>query len=239
MSVKLRHPMTGLWLTGSPSFTSWLETPGSKLWLSGIPGAGKTVLAGAVIQDTITRSYSHSEVGVAFFFCDYMNPDTWDIANILGALASQLGRQNDNAYNRLQTYYDELHPPGRLERSLDPEELRAKITEMSDNFKQVIFIVDGLDECGHSTDVVVETLAELANYTPNMSTSLFSRPEVNIQECLQEDFDHISIAARSDDVRLYAGAEIEQRIQIRRLRITSIGLKDEILNRLVDKAKGM
>jgi len=86
---------------------------------------------------------------------------------------------------------------------------------------------------------VVEALAELANYTPNMSTSLFSRPEINIRDWLQEDFDHISIAASSDDVRLYAGAEMEHRIQTRRLRITSMGLKDEILNRLVDKAKGM
>ena len=68
ISVKLREPMTGLWLTGSPSFTTWMETPGSKLWLSGISEAGKTVLAGAVIQNAIERSDFYSEVGVAFFF---------------------------------------------------------------------------------------------------------------------------------------------------------------------------
>lgn len=31
-SVRLRHPMTGTWLTESPRFLHWLETPGSKLW---------------------------------------------------------------------------------------------------------------------------------------------------------------------------------------------------------------
>lgn len=42
-SIKLRHSMTGLWLTESPTFICWLETPGSKLWLTGIPGAGKAI----------------------------------------------------------------------------------------------------------------------------------------------------------------------------------------------------
>lgn len=31
MSIKLRHPMTGLWLTDSPNFTYWLERNGSKI----------------------------------------------------------------------------------------------------------------------------------------------------------------------------------------------------------------
>ena len=238
-SIKLRQPMTGLWLTSSPRFTTWLKTPGSKLWLSGIPGAGKTVLAGAVIQDAIARSYFHPEVGVAFFFCDYKNPDTWNNLNILGAMISQLSKQNDDAYSRLQSYYDELHPAGRLEKSLDSDELRAKITEMSEHFKQIVVIVDGLDECGDSTDDVVETLRELADYTPNMSVTLLSRHERNIQERLQEDFDHIPIAANSEDVRLYVGAEVEKRVQNRQLRITTIELKDEIMNKLVEGAKGM
>jgi hypothetical protein len=42
------------------------------------------MLAGAVIQDAITRGYSHRGVGVAFFFCDYKNSHSWDMANILG-----------------------------------------------------------------------------------------------------------------------------------------------------------
>ncbi|KAF2488662.1 hypothetical protein BU16DRAFT_224836 [Lophium mytilinum] len=238
-SVKLRQPMTGLWLSGSPTFTTWLETPGSKLWLSGIPGAGKTVLAGAVIQDALTRSYSQPEVGVAFFFCDYKNPNTWDIAMILGAIASQLSRQNEDAYSKLQVYYDQLHPARHLAKSPDPGELRAKITDMSEHFKQIIIIVDGLDECGDNTDDVVQALSELADYTPNTSVALLSRHEANIEAWLREDFDHIAIAAKSDDVRLYVGAEMERRIQNRQLRITSMELKDEILTKLVEGAKGM
>lgn len=239
ISVKLREPMTGLWLTGSPSFTTWMETPGSKLWLSGIPGAGKTVLAGAVIQDAIARSDSHPEVGVAFFFCDYKNENTWNIVNILGAIASQISRQNDDAFNTLKIYYDQLHPIRHFAKSPDAEDLRDKIIEMSKHFKQIIVIVDGLDECGDSSDSVLESLSELASYTSNTSMALFSRHEVNIQEWLHEDFEHIEIAAKSNDVRLYVGAEMEKRIQSRRLRISNMELKDEIMKKLVNGAKGM
>ncbi|KAJ9130936.1 Ankyrin repeat protein [Coniochaeta hoffmannii] len=203
MSIKLRHPMTGLWLTESPAFIQWLESPGSKLWLSGIPGAGKTVLAGAVVQDALSRSCAEPNVAVGFFFCDYKSPLTWDIANILGAVASQLARQKDEAFGVLQDYYHELHPQNGLKKNPDPSELRARIIKMSQLFDQVIIIVDGLDECGDNTDDVVEVLSELGEYTTGMSMALFSRDHDSIRGYLQADFEHLEIAAHTDDVRLY------------------------------------
>lgn len=197
------------------------------------------MLADAVIQNAIEYNYSNPEVGVAFFFCDYKNSLTWNIVHILDAMASQISRQNDDAYNMLQTYYDQLHPAGRLEKSPDTEDLKDKITKMSKHFKQIIVIVDGLDECGDSSDVVIKTLSELATFTPKMSMTLFSRHEVNIEEWLQEDFNHISIAAKNDDVKLYVRAKMKKRIQNRRLRITSMKLKNEIMNKLVENAKGI
>jgi hypothetical protein len=45
IAIKLRQPGTGVWFTEGSHFKRWLETPNAKLWLYGIPGAGKTVLA--------------------------------------------------------------------------------------------------------------------------------------------------------------------------------------------------
>jgi ribosomal protein S16 len=44
IAIKLRQPGTGVWFTEGPQFKHWVETPKAKLWLYGIPGAGKTVL---------------------------------------------------------------------------------------------------------------------------------------------------------------------------------------------------
>lgn len=241
MSLGLKHPMTGLWLTNSPGFTEWLESPGSRarLWLSGIPGAGKTVLAGAVIHEALTRSYTAKDVGVGFFFCDYKNKDTWDPANVLGAIASSLARQKGEAFVILQNYYNELHPKNGLEKTPDPDELRTKIGEMSKAFTQTIVIVDGLDECGDMTDDVVDRLVELAEDDTTISMAILSRDHDNIRYRLENSFTHIPIAAHSEDVKLYVGAELDRRMNTQQLRLANDAMKDEIAETLIQRANGM
>lgn len=239
LSIKLRHAMTGLWLTDSPEFTHWLETPDSRLWLTGIPGAGKTVLAGSVIQEALERSHRESSVSVAFFFCDYKNTDTWEPVNILGAIASQLARQKEEAFLILKDYYEALHPTTGLARSPDPDDLRAKITEMSALFDQTMVILDGLDECGHNTDSAIDVLRELGDYTERLSLAVFSRDHQEIRQGLGEDYETIPIEAQTGDIKLYVASEIERRVQNRQLRLADMVMKGEILETLVVRAKGM
>jgi hypothetical protein len=65
----LRHPTTGFWLTRDDTFQEWLKETGSCLWLSGIPGAGKSVLSTLVIEECI--KYSGNGRAVAYYYCDY------------------------------------------------------------------------------------------------------------------------------------------------------------------------
>ncbi|KAF5647926.1 ankyrin repeat [Fusarium sp. NRRL 52700] len=238
-SIRLRHSMTGLWLTESPTFIRWLETPGSKLWLTGIPGAGKTVLAGSVIQEALTRSYNSRKIGVAFFFCDYKDSKTWDTVNILGALASQLARQNEESYNILDAYHEVLYPPKGLPQTADADELRARISQMCVTFDQTIIVVDGLDECDDMTDEVVDNLIQLADYSDGLSMALFSRDHYNIRVRLEEEFETIQIAAHTEDVELYVIAEVDKRIRTRQLQLASADMKEEIRSALVGKADGI
>ncbi|EEU46553.1 uncharacterized protein NECHADRAFT_37523 [Fusarium vanettenii 77-13-4] len=236
-SIKLRHPTTGSWLTTSHAFRAWLDTPGSRLWLNGIPGGGKTVLAGAVVQEAL--SIGSPDTAVAFFFCDYKNPATLLPLNIIGALASQIARQNDDAFDLLQDYYQELHPARALDRVADVDELRAIIAKMSQLFKQVTVIIDGLDECGENTDSVLESISELAVSTTSTSLALFSRDELNIRTWLHEDFEEISIEAHTEDIELFVRAEMEHRIQNSRLKVNNLKIKDDIAEELITRANGM
>ncbi|KAG5756927.1 hypothetical protein H9Q70_000467 [Fusarium xylarioides] len=238
-STRLHHSETGLWLTKSPTFIRWLETPGSKLWLTGIPGAGKTILAGSVIREALSHNYVSRKTGVAFFFCDYNDPKTWNIVNILGALASQLARQNDESYNLLDAYYEALYPPKGLPKTADADELRAKISQMCETFDQTIIVVDGLDECDDMTDEVVDNLIQLADYSDGLSMALFSREHTNIRARLEEDFELIKIDAHIEDVELYVNAEVDKRIRTRQLQLSSVDMKEEIRTTLVRKAAGM
>lgn len=238
-NIKLRHPMTGLWLTESPVFIQWLDTPGSNIWLSGIPGGGKTVLAGAAIQETLARASSNPTIGAAFFFCDYKNEKTLESTSIVGAIASQLARQKNEAFDLLQDYYDELHPVNGLQKKADPDDLRALVGKMSELFDQVLIVVDGIDECGDTMDEIAEMLSDVASTSSIMSLAIFSRDEVGIRRQLDDTFKPIPIAARSKDIELYVRGELESLISRSRLRVTNASLKDAIREALVDQAQGM
>lgn len=236
----LRHPMTGLWLTESQTFKSWLhteETGNSRLWLSGIPGAGKTVLAGSIIEETLKES--DSSVAVAFFFCNHGSNLSRVPTNILGTLAAQIAKQSDQAFSCLDQYYRELHPSRNLSSSPSRVGLIQAIQDMAEGFDHVLIVVDGLDECGDETDNVVEDLYSLSTSGNFISIALLSRNEQNIRAKLEEDFYHIEIAAHKEDLQLYVPAEIEKRIQTKKLRIKSASFKDEIIRKLVNDADGM
>ncbi|KAF5005359.1 hypothetical protein FDECE_8171 [Fusarium decemcellulare] len=238
-SIKLRQPTTGEWLTNSFGFTEWLQTSGSRLWLNGIPGGGKTVIAGAIIQAAIMRSRTESDVVVAFFFCDYKQESTLTPVNILGSIASQLAIQRDDTFELLQVYYNELHPARTLNKPADPNELVAIIASMCELLQQVIIVVDGLDECGDGIGDVLEILSDLAGYTGTTSIALLSRNDFEIKQVLEDNFNQIPIEAHTDDVDIYVRAEMERRIRAKQLDLQNLRIKDEIHHELVSRANGM
>jgi Cdc6-like AAA superfamily ATPase len=236
MSLKLRHPGTGLWLTESEEFRTWLETTNSRLWLTGIPGAGKTVLAASVVEEALKKS--DKDNGVAFFYCDYKNEASQDPANILSSIASHLARQDEQCFEKLQQYYKVCNPDGDLPKLPDPTQLHSLVLNMSSHFSNVSIVVDGLDECGNAAVEVAELLNGLSEKGKNIRILILSRDEQHIRDFL-DDCTQISIAARSSDLKLYVASEIELRIRSKRLWLKSEQLKEEIMDRLANGADGM
>ncbi|KAH7196516.1 uncharacterized protein B0J16DRAFT_390429 [Fusarium flagelliforme] len=239
-SIKWRQPTTGTWLLESEELKQWYSTPGSRLWLKGIPGGGKTVLAGAVIQEALTRALSASStIGVAFFFCDYKNEATQSPVNILGSIAYQIALQKDEAFEELNNYYQELHPERSLTQSPDTDELRATISRMSKQFDHLYIIIDGVDECRDEVEDVAAAVHDLAEFSDNNSTALFSRDEAEIEAALDGDFRHVAISARTEDIEKYIRAEMMLRESNGRLVVKDLTVKDKIEEQLVRRAKGM
>ncbi|KAK2034811.1 hypothetical protein LX32DRAFT_633950 [Colletotrichum zoysiae] len=237
MSRRLRHPRTGLWLTRLPDFQHWLSTPDSKLWLKGIPGAGKTVLAGSIIEAALERSTEATPS--AFFFCDYKNTITHSPNTILSALVYQLAIQKEEAYSMLEELYRETHPSTGLPRDPSTKSLERLLKNMTSMYDHVYLVIDGLDECGKLTEDVVDVLVGISDDAENISMALLSRDEDHIQYRLETDFVPIEIAAHKEDITEYVTSEIEERTRNRKLRFDSAELKGEILHGLIDGAKGM
>ncbi|KAI1039132.1 hypothetical protein LB505_007530 [Fusarium chuoi] len=237
----LRHGLTGLWLTQGPEFDYWYSTPASRLWCSGIPGAGKSVLSAAVIKECLHRSAHDAHKAIAYFFCTYRHERSQHMVNILSSLCIQLALQSEKAFRILQEYHDQLFSSHHLSTKPTAEMLTQILHRICACFTRVYIIVDGIDECDNRVEANVKCLAELALSQGDdvINMALFSRDESIIRTRLEKDFSHVEIEAHTEDLQLYVASELNERIASKRLRLRDPTLKDLIMTRLVGEAKGM
>ncbi|KAL4747397.1 hypothetical protein BDW72DRAFT_209650 [Aspergillus terricola var. indicus] len=152
MSLSLRHPSTGLWLIESPQFKSWLDpSQGGGLWLRGIPGAGKTVLAGSIIEECLRKTSSGSgTAATCFFFCDYKQTQTQDSTSVSALL--EVLRTMSEGFDRVFMVIDgldECGPGSPLARDLCLLVEKAPAISMADmdgRFDQVEIVAHSTDD---------------------------------------------------------------------------------------------
>ncbi|KAI9687050.1 MAG: hypothetical protein M1822_002460 [Bathelium mastoideum] len=238
-NLRLRHPGTGIWLIESDEFKAWVSTSNSGLWLYGIPGAGKSVLAVSIIEFVIAESAAESSENAAvYFFCDYKTPETQVPSKIMASLVRQLARQSQPAFELVESFYKKRISQGNQWSQPSAEQLVYLFVQMSRFFANCMVIVDGVDECGGNQVEVAELLSDLREGSSTVKVLSLSRDEQDIRQSIT-DFEKMSIAARNSDIRLYVAAEIEQRINNKKLRLRDATLKGVIMDKLIDGAQGM
>ena len=167
---------------------------------------------------------------MAYFYCDYKDPDTLVPINIINSLIKQLAMQNKDAFQEIETFWEqhtseitcaafEIDEGGsettsRLRRRLlddrpktddfQNENLAVELLQrISNHFERVMVIVDGLDECGEQASASTSLLSGLADpELGRIKTLLISREVHEIGVQLSE-YEKLSIAAKLSDIRLY------------------------------------
>lgn len=122
--------------------------------------------------------------------------------------------------------------------SLDLGSICDLFQKISANFTSILIIVNGLDEVATNKSQVADNLQSLNKLHGNEKTLFASRKEIDLHHSLREYWE-LSTAARSSDLRLYVGSEIEMRLRNRQMRISDPDLKTYIMETLVNKADGM
>jgi hypothetical protein len=100
---------------------------------------------------------------VAYFYCDYKDPETQNPIDILGSLAAQLARLNENAFALLEELHGTCHLGDHP--CIQPElsVLTKRVCKLAYCFDIVSIIIDGFDECSTNTFTVVEPIIGLAS----------------------------------------------------------------------------
>jgi hypothetical protein len=233
-NLELRQPGTGSSFLTSTQFNTWLAERSSKLWVYGIPGAGKTTLSTLAIQETqMLATESHR---VVFFYCSHRDKEA-QLTSLLSCLVGQLAHQSETCMQVLMRDHRLGAKSSVRAGPHEKEDLLRVLDSMTNAFDQVSVIVDGIDEWAESASIA-EALAALASNVPQIRMLLFSRDEPQIRGKLK-GFHSLSVSAASEDLRLYVSAEIEKRTGLDRWREGDPSVTREISSKLISRAEGM
>ncbi|KAF4831577.1 Vegetative incompatibility protein HET-E-1 [Colletotrichum tropicale] len=143
LKIRSSAPSSGRWLLSKPEFNRWFgpfPSIPTLLWINGIPGAGKTVLASMVVEEA--RALSHNPT-VLYFYCKADNSEKDNFVAIGRRLLLQLLEQNPE----LLYYFNDKYST-RTEATLSTiSDLEELLETGIKNTSSVYIILDGIDEC--------------------------------------------------------------------------------------------
>ena len=231
---------TGNWFIESPVFTNWKTTPGSFLWLYGIPGCGKSVLSSTIIKD-VSKHYSpNPSLAVLYFYFDFNNIEKQRHEKMIRSLICQLSSQHVSTPQALESLHSSCM---NGERQPVYESLLATLHQMMGHFKETYLVIDALDECLERQ----ELLASIEEFTGwkdiNLHILTTSRREKDIEESM-ESFNNdegkvcIQSTLVNDDIRAFVRGRLRTDRDLKRWQ-KQPKVQQEIEDTLMYKADGM
>lgn len=216
-----------------PEWADWLAAKSRCLWIHGIPGAVKTVLASYLI-DTVA-SHCHNELGpkcAALYYYCYFGHNQDESAPLLRWLVTQVCRQAEAVPAETYAIFKQ-----RCEPSL-PKLLNALATIL-DGFETIYVIVDAIDESKPRGDLL-KTLRDLGTDPRFSKIQLLvtSREYLDIERVLEEISKPVSMSNSfiEQDILLYVRSNLQKNPKFKRW---NSQLRGEVETTLSTRAKGM
>ena len=202
------HPGTCTWILDRGEFKTWrYNGPDNAvtrfLWLTGVPGAGKTVLSSFVINEISNESKSPPILH--FFFKQTDN----DKNSVLAVTRSLLYQLYSLFPTTLCTEIIALRDNSGKERALSEQGLWDLFVKHTKGLTNLIFVLDALDEC-NGVDVLLGRLSSLSQCC-RARIFVASRKEENIALALAK-YPQIVICHEDveADIRSYVTAEVQK-----------------------------
>ncbi|SCO84167.1 related to ankyrin [Fusarium oxysporum] len=197
-----KAPGTCQWLLDSPKYQSWTQEKGQVLFCPGIAGAGKTVLASAIIENLHSRFQPDSSTAIVHIYCRYNRIDRQTFNELRASLLRQLCERLSPLPEGIMQLYDQ-YKPRRVE--APPERIFSELESVSGLFSKVFMVVDALDEWRATEHADLYSLpGELLHLQRKLAMNLLatSRPIPLIANQFN-DYPSISITAQQQDIYAY------------------------------------
>jgi ankyrin repeat protein len=170
---------TGQWLVSTRTYKQWHQgDENGLLWIKGIPGSGKSVMAASIIQ----RLHQEKVPVLYFFFRQIIDANHQPVAALRDWLC-QILSFSPPLQVRLRDEYLEK------ERHIDSvavSDLWKDLKFALSAFPKVYCVIDALDEMDQGNDNFLHSLAELGQWRPaNVKVLITSRPVIAVESPLR------------------------------------------------------
>ena len=226
-----RQAGTCNWVLENSLMKGWIEDEGGDpvLWMTGIPGSGKTYLCSLIVENLQTRTGR----SCLYYFCGKQAVGGNTAAMVLRTVAVQLLQQNPETLPFVhQAFVTKMANPSA-------PTMRKMLGELLPFVEVTHLIVDGLDE--GQLDMQKEMLRSLLEIQKragcNCKILISSREEPQIKHPLSS-MSHLKLEGKtSDGLKLYIIAQVDK-IKERFPGMDS-GLTERVAERLRNQAQGM
>ncbi|KAL8993810.1 MAG: hypothetical protein Q9169_006066 [Polycauliona sp. 2 TL-2023] len=172
-------PNTGEWLRQSDRYRQWHNTGESALWINGIPGSGKSVVAASLVSDL----HDNEHVPVLYFFFRYANLANRTPKQLVRDWLSQLLDHSTLLQSRLKDLIEE----STSHESVTFDDLWTIFRSAAVATSRLYCVADALDEMEPGNDWFLHKLAEMGRRKPSvLKLLLTSRQSPHIEKVYKE-----------------------------------------------------
>lgn len=232
-ACKQYEPATGDWILRSDEWKAWLEGNTRSVWIHGIPGAGKTILASHLIE--VLKKYSEvpptQKFASVYYYC-YFGHDQDEASPFLKWTLSRLCREAQVVPPFLYNLYMHGGEPSLAD-------LLHALEEIVGNFDRIHIVIDAVDESmpRHNLLGILRDLAIDVKFR-NVHILATSRQYTDIEEAMSTISAIVSMRnpMLDEDIRLFVQAQLRTHPKLKHW---PLHLKNEVLEALSTKAEGM
>ncbi|THY72431.1 hypothetical protein D6C95_10213, partial [Aureobasidium pullulans] len=218
-NLKQWSSQSGNWLLQGKAFEDWIQTPGS-IWLTGLPGCGKSVMCAAAIALTQQRRMASRNNLLAYHFHSFSDAETWTLGAVLRNILHQLASQSDSVCNDLTTLFKTCGSGSS--RPTDGELAELLKATLSYGAETYIFL-DALDESDEKVEFA-ELLETLRSQSSKLHLFLTSPRHVAFIDAIESGkYFEISMecGAVNQDIERYVQHQVLSDSTLRKFSSTS------------------
>ncbi|KAK8065228.1 hypothetical protein PG997_011975 [Apiospora hydei] len=225
---------TGEWLIQDERYSTWKQEQNSFLWLSGIPGCGKTVLSSYVVAD-LTQNSAISR-SLLYFYFDFNDEEKQSHDRALRSLITQLYEKRQDLREAVDTLHSTCYQGGQ-QPSVDS--LRMLFQRLLWKASEIWIALDALDECPIRNGLLL-WIDGLREAGMSIHILVTSRPEQDIKAafenfCSENQIIYMQTDMVKDDINAYIRTRTRKMDRWKNLP----EVQREIENALVSRADGM